>query len=161
MKRLSAAAAAILLSTSVAQAHFFPGARDVVVQAEEGSVALLVTYRPSSRTPYPAAAHGLMKALLAIRALQTLNVSLDGRPLEKLEVKLVEDPPGTGRPLLLVLLSGAVPAGARHLTVDVGEDLEPTSTRWLDRSNGRVTNFGPRPQGVPFQGRGRLVVDWR
>ena len=126
--RASIAAAALFLSTSVAQAHFFPGARDVVVQAEEGSVALLVSYRPSSRTPFPAAARGLMKALLAIRAMQTLKVNLDGRPMDKLEVKLVEDPPGTGRPLLLMLLSAEVPAGARRLTLATRKTWRINST---------------------------------
>jgi hypothetical protein len=154
---------ASLLLASPAAAHYFPGARDVVVQAEEGSVAMLVTYRPSSRTAVPAAARGLLKAMLAARAMATLKVALDGRPPEKgsLDVKLVEDPPGSGRPLLLVLMTAEVPPGARRLTVDVEEDLEPTSTRWLDRSGGRVRSSGPRPAGEPFQGRGRLVVDWR
>jgi hypothetical protein len=155
--------AALLLISTAAEAHYFPGARDVVVQAEEHSVAVLVSYRPSSQTPVPAVARGLMKVLLAARALGTVQLALDGRPLEKgtLEVKLLEDPPRSGRLLALVLLTAEVPAGARRLTVDVGEDQEPTSTRWLDRSHGRVRAYGPRPPGEPFQGRGQLVVDWR
>jgi hypothetical protein len=156
-------AVALLLFSSVAQAHYFPGARDVVVQAEEGAVAVLVSYRPSSQTPIPLVGRALMKATLAVRAMATVRVALDGHPLAsgKLEVKLVEDPPGSGRPLTLVLLTADVPPGARRLTVDVGEDQEPTSTRWLDRSKGRVRGYGPRPSGEPFQGRGQLVVDWR
>jgi hypothetical protein len=147
----------------VAVAHVFPGARDVVVQADPDTVTLLVSYRPSSRTAFPVLGRGQTRAILAGRALAILKPALDGRPLKErsVDLELVEDPPGSGRPLVLVLVTADVPPGARRFTLDVGEDLEPTTTRWLDRSGGRVAGHGPRPAGQPFQGRGQLVVDWR
>jgi hypothetical protein len=157
---VKARALAALLVASAAHAHSVPGGRDVVVQAEADAVAILVSYRPSTETWIPPQP-GKERARLALarRALAVLEVKLDGVPLEgKLELKLGEE---NGRPLLVALLTAPVPAGRRRLTVDVAADREPTATRWLDRSGGRVASAGPRPAGESFQDRGQLVVEWR
>lgn len=162
-----------LLVTGPAAAHFVPGERTVVVQAEPASVAVLVTYRPpagvlgallaaDARRAGPSTRGAMVRALLAIRALAPLTLRLDGAnlPLDGMQIKLAEDPPGTGRPAVAVLVSARLPSGAHRLEVDVGQAGEPTVTEWLDHAGGRITGFGPRPAGVPLEGRGRLVLDW-
>jgi len=157
------AALLLLLACASAHAHSFPGSRDVVAQAEADAVAILVSYRPATETFVPPQPdHERAKLALARRALAVLDVRLDGAPLQgKLELKLSEDPPGSGRPFLVALLTAPIPAGAHRLTIDVDGDREPTATRWLDRSKGRVRSGGPRRAGESFQDRGQLVVEWR
>ncbi len=157
------AIAVLLALPAIARAHSVPGSRDVVVQAEEGAVAILVTYRPATRTfvpPQPNRAR--LELALARRALAVLEVKLDGQPLSTaggdLRIKLAAE---RGKPMVAVLISAPIAAGDHTLTVDVGQDAEPTATRWIDRSNGRVTRYGPRPPGQSFQDRGQLVVEWR
>jgi hypothetical protein len=163
------AALLLLLVAAPARAHFFPGERAVVVQAEEESAAILVTYRPPSGAMRDALevdarwsglGRELVKAVLAERALAALSVRLDGARLvpEDVQVKLAEDAPG--RRVVVVLLSAKVGAGRHRMEVDVGDTAELSSTRWLDRSRGRIVEFGPRPAGVPFQDRGQLVLVW-
>jgi hypothetical protein len=147
-----------------ARGHSVRGERDVVVQAERDAVAVLVSYRPPPG-PAPSRARELEKAALTARALAPLRLALDGTPLAgaAIEVKLVEDPPASGRPLLVALVTAPVAAGEHRLTVDVSDDREPTSTMWIDRSSGRVREHGPGPSGPAgaFRGRGQLVVVWR
>jgi hypothetical protein len=167
------AALALLLLTATAEAHFVPGERLIVVQAEPRAVAILVSYRPPSGIisdflgvdatwSRPGARAAFVKALLALRALAPLTLRLDGAPLAPgtMQIKLAEDPPGTGRPAVAVLVTAALPAGPHQLTVDVAAAREPTSTQWIDRTGGRIAQFGPRPAGVPFQDRGELVLAW-
>ena len=82
----------LVIVAAPALAHYVPGERTVVVQAESSSVAVLVTYRPpagvlgsllaadASRVA-PARRTELVRALLAIRALAPLTLSLDGKNL--------------------------------------------------------------------------------
>jgi hypothetical protein len=167
------AAAALLLVAASAQAHMVPGERLVVVQAEPDAVAFLVSYRPPAGVvsdflgadaawSRPGAKTAFVKALLALRALAPLTIRLDGAPLPLagMQIKLAEDPPGTGRPAVAVLVTAALPSGGHRLVVDVAAAREPTSTQWLDRSRGRIAAFGPRPAGVPFQDKGELVLAW-
>src|SRR5262249_36776382 len=148
-----------------------PGDRTVVVQAEASSVAVLVTYRPpagvlggllaaDSRRVDPARHSELVRALLAIRALAPLTLKLDGAnlPLAGMQIKLTDEPPGTGRPAVAVLITAKIPPGAHRLAVDVGDSPEPTVTEWLDHGGGRIGAFGPRAAGVPFEGRGQLAL---
>jgi hypothetical protein len=171
---LSRAAAFLLalLAAPPVDAHVYPGERQVLVQAEPGGVAVLVTFRPPSGrftdlleldARFALGGTRLVKAVLAARALGVLELRLDGARLEPtaIEAKLVEDPPRSGRRVVAVLVSAAVPPGAHRLEIDVAAPVEPTATVWVDRSGGRIVDAGPRPAGVPFQDRGRLVLDWR
>ena len=170
--RTALGALALLLAATRADAHFYPGERQVVVQAERDAVAILITLRPPSGIFADALeldarfSHGgdrLIKAILAARALGALDIRLDGKPLSTSDVqtKLVEDPPGTRRRLVAVLISAPIPPGAHHLEVNIATPVEPTATLWLDRSSGRIVAWGPRAAGVPFEDRGQLVLDWR
>lgn len=163
----------LLLLAASAEAHFVPGERLVIVQAEPRSVAILVSYRPpsgivsdflgaDSAWARPGRKAEFVRALLALRALAPLTILLDGAPLPlgDMEIKLAEDPPGTGRAAVAVLVTAALPPGAHRLVVDVAAAREPTSTQWLDRAAGRIASFGPRPAGVPFQDKGELVLAW-
>ncbi len=171
MRRL---ALLVLLAAAPAAAHYVPGERIVVVQAEPASVAILVSYRPPSGIvasflgadaawARPGRKADFVRALLALRALAPLTLLLDGKPLPLggMQVKLAEDPPGTGRPAVAVLVTAPLPGGAGHrVIVDIAATREPTSTQWLDRSGGRIAAFGPRPAGVPFPDKGELVLAW-
>lgn len=163
----------LLVVAAPVYAHYVPGERTVVVQAESSSVAVLVTYRPpagvlgsllaaDANRVAPARRSELVRALLAIRALAPLTLTLDGKnlPLEGMQVKLTDDPPGTGRPAVAVLVTATLPPGAHRLAVDVGDSPEPTVTEWLDHGGGRIASFGPRAAGVPFEGRGQLALTW-
>jgi hypothetical protein len=166
-------ALAALLIAATAEAHFVPGERLVVVQAEPRSVAILVSYRPSSGIlsdflgadaawSRPGQKAAFVRALLALRALAPLTIRLDGAPLPlgDMAIKLAEDPPRTGRAAVAVLVTAALPPGEHRLVVDVAAAREPTSTQWLDRADGRIVHFGPRPAGVPFQDKGELTLAW-
>lgn len=167
-----AAALALLLAAGPVRAHFFPGERQVIVQAERDAVAILVTLRPPSGlfadvleldAHFTLGGDKLVKAVLAARALGVLEIELDGKPFAPadMQVKLVEDPPKTGKKLVAILMSGTIPAGKHRLEINVATPVEPTATSWLDRSQGRIAAYGPRPAGVPFQDRGQLVLEWR
>lgn len=166
-------ASLLVIVSAPAAAHFVPGERLVVVQAEPAAVALLVTFRPPSgiandflgiEAAWARPGHGgaFVRSLLALRALAPLNLRLDGEqlPFEDLRIKLVEDPPGTGRAAVAVLVTAKLNPGAHRLVVDIAQPKEPTSTQWVDRTGGRIRAFGPRPAGVPFQDRGELVLSW-
>ncbi len=169
---MKTAVAILMLLAGPAGAHTFPGERQVVVQAEASTLAVLITFRPPSGlfsdvleldARFSLGGTRLVKTVLAARALAVLAMRLDGTPLvtSDAQVKLVEDPPDSGRRLVAVLLTAEVPPGAHKLELDVASPVEPTATLWLDRSGGRIADYGPRPAGVPFQDRGRLVLEWR
>ncbi len=152
-----------------ASAHYVPGDRVVVVQAEKDGAALLVTYRPVERVrdamvtaalaARPEERAARLKALYAARALATLRLTLDGRPLaaDQVEAKLTDDPPGSRRLVAAVLVSVKVPAGEHVLGVEVGESEEPVVTEWLDRSDGRAA-AAPAGPGVWMRGKTRLEL---
>src|SRR5262249_42844267 len=84
---LRLAALVLLVLAATAQAHEVPGERNVVVQVETSSVAVLVTYRPPGgalgRLVVAAAGSSALhlaslKNLLAVRALAPVVVRVDG-----------------------------------------------------------------------------------
>jgi hypothetical protein len=159
---------AVLCAATPAGAHFMPGDRMIVVQAEPRSLALLVSYKPPSGVVNDlldgeaALNRAHRKGLYAARALAPIKVKLDGAPLDLTDsqIKLVEDPPGSGRTTVVVLISGKIPAGAHRVTVDVAQSPEPTSTEWIDHSEGNVVEFGPRPSGTWVHDRASVELVW-
>ncbi|HKA88283.1 MAG TPA: hypothetical protein VKE22_11475 [Haliangiales bacterium] len=162
----------MLLVAGAASAHYVPGDRVIVVQAEKDGAAVLVTYRPLERVrdamvtaalaAKPAERAERLKALYAARALATLRLTLDGRalPADRVEAKLVDDPPGSRRWVAAVLVSVKVPAGEHVLDVDVAESEEPVVTEWLDRSEGRAA-AAPAGPGVWLRGKTRLELRYQ
>jgi hypothetical protein len=148
LTRCVAAAVAICLAGQPAWGHTFPPVRTVVVQVERCELAVMIGYRPASgestdtflarvasqpKSQRPDTA----RTLLATQALQPLAIALDGKPLVPTSVraKIGLDPGGT-RPMVVVLLTYATPAGGK-LSVT---SRDPRSTRisWTDRDSGRV-----------------------
>jgi hypothetical protein len=158
-----------LLFAAVAEAHYVPADRMIVVQAEPDGLAVLVTYRPPSGDR--SALTGLnarhradvLKALLSVQAIAGLAIQADGvtLPLDSVEAKLAEDPPGSGRGAVVLLLTARRPAGARELTVSVADLGEPTRLSWLDRSRGRVAEFGPVSAGQWLRGQAAVSLIWQ
>jgi hypothetical protein len=154
---------------SVARAHYIPSDRLVVVQAEPRGVALLVTFHPDAGTlgrtlGVDAMAHGgsttFLRWIYTARALAPLHAFLDGKPLawDHLDMKLVEDPPGTGRASVVVLLDATIGEGAHRLEVRVDPSPEPTESEWIDRASGEV--IGPPDQKV-VNGATAILLDWK
>jgi hypothetical protein len=118
------------------------------VQVEDCELALLVGYRPASgedtqnllarigAQPRAAQLDGA-RTWMAQRAMATLAVTVDGKPLVPTSVraKLGLDPGGT-RPLVVVLVTYALP---RKGTLEVAAS-DPRTTRisWTNKSHGRV-----------------------
>jgi hypothetical protein len=153
---------------ATAHAHYVPADRMVVVQAEPEGVAVLITYRPASgeRTMLTGlqARHrrDVLTALLGVQAIAGLGLTADGAPLavSSLSTKLVEDPPGTGRAVVVVLVTADRPAAARELTVSVADLGEPQRLKWLDRSRGRVVESGPVAADRWLDGRSAISLVW-
>jgi len=119
-----------------------------VVQVEDCELALLVGYRPASGEDtqtllerVAAQPRGqqldVAKSLMAQRAMSTLGVTFDGKPLVPTSVraKLGLDPGGT-RPLVVLLVTYALP-GKGTLAV-TANDPKTTRISWTDKSHGRV-----------------------
>jgi len=148
LTRCVAIALAICLAGQPAWGHTFPPVRTVVVQVEGCEVAVLVGYRPASgeatdtllaRIAAEPKAHQLeaAKVAMAREALGPLSFTLDGKPLSptSLRAKIGVDPGGT-RPMVVVLVTYAIPAGGT-LAVS-SREARTTRISWTDRSNGRV-----------------------
>jgi hypothetical protein len=145
-----ATALAVAYNPLLVWAHRFPSVRTVVVQVEPCSVALLVGWRPASGDTTAlllgeAKVRGsdkdkeiqVLTQQLTAMAMSSLQLVMDDSPLvpTSVEAKVsVED--GTGRPVVLLLLSYAVTTGGKLALLS----KEPKSTRisWVDKSNGRV-----------------------
>jgi hypothetical protein len=159
----------LLLLASTAEAHFVPADRMIVVQAEPDGVAVLVTYRPPSgeRSVLTglSARHrpDVLRALLSVQAVAGVALSADGAPLAagSVETKLVEDPPGSGRATVVVLLTARRPPRARSVNVSVVDFGEPTRTKWVDRSRGRIAQFGPVAADQWIGGRSAISLVWQ
>jgi hypothetical protein len=148
LTRCVAIALAISLAGQSAWGHTFPPVRTVVLQVEGCEIAVLVGYRPASgeatdtllaRIAAEPRSHQLeaAKSVMAREALGPLSFTLDGKTLSptSLRAKIGVDPGGT-RPMVVVLVTYAIPAGG-SLSVS---SREPRSTRisWTDRSSQRV-----------------------
>ncbi|HUS32206.1 MAG TPA: hypothetical protein VMZ53_27085 [Kofleriaceae bacterium] len=148
LTRCVAIALAICLAGQFAWGHTFPPVHTVVIQVEGCEIAMLVGYRPASgeatdtllaRIAAEPKSHQLeaAKAALAREALAPFSVTVDGKPLSatSLQAKIGIDPGGT-RPMVVVLVTYAIPAGG---TLAVSS-REPRTTRisWTDRASQRV-----------------------
>jgi hypothetical protein len=162
LTRCVAIALAIVLAGQPAWGHSFPSVRTVVVQVEDCEVALLIGYRPASgdatesllariaSQPKPQMLEAA-KNVLAQQALASLSITVDRHPLVPTTVraKVGVDPGGT-KPMVIVLVTYALPAGG-SLAVTT---RDPRSTRisWTDRASGRVDLDHAPAQGRWFTG---------
>jgi hypothetical protein len=143
-------------ASRVALGHRAPGGRSVVAQVEPCQLVLLVSWTPPSgdetnalladaaRAPGRRAGAGdRLRALYAARALAPLSIRADGQSLSprSFEVKLVRDPPRSGRVAAVVLVSFALPPAMVALEI-ANTDSHRTRFSWVDRSNGRFASPG-------------------
>ena len=162
LTRCVAIAVAVCLAGQPACGHTFPPVRTVVVQVEKCEVVLLVGYRPASGEPTDrilaqigsqpkSQMLGAAKSVLAQQALTPLAITVAGTPLVPTEVraKIGVDPGGT-RPMVVVLVTYALPAGGTLAVTS----KEPRSTRisWADRGSTRVDLEHAPAQGRWFTG---------
>jgi hypothetical protein len=145
--------------------------RTVVVQVEHGELAVLVGYRPASGDPttsllarvasQPKARQlEAMKDVMTAFALRPLAFTVDGKPLAPTSVRAkIGVEPGGGRPMVVVLVTYALPAGA-ELAV---KTQEPRSTRisWTDRDSCRVDLSQAPAQGRYFDGVASFLLSLR
>lgn len=163
-----ASALAICLAGRAAWAHTFPPARQVVVQVERCEVVLLVGYRPGTGEPTEAVlaraatapksrALEALRELLGAFAMAPLTVSVDGRALVPTTVRAkIGLEPGGARPMVVVLVSYALPAGT---TLAIASK-DPQSTRfsWQERGGERVVISDAPRQGRWFPGVASMLL---
>jgi len=163
---LLAALVATFLAGPAAWGHSFPAARSVVVQVEPCAVVLLVGYRPGTgedtRTLLAEAGSipksQALKDLLTAHALAPLALSIDGRKLVPTSVRAkIGAEPGGARPMVVVLVTYALPAGAK-LTLAT-TDSRNTRISWQDRASGRVANSDAPQQDHWFDGVASLLLE--
>jgi len=161
-KLLVASALAIALAGGAADAHTFPPARTVVVQVERCELVLLVGYRPQSGAASDALlaravgqpkSQGLavLRSMLARQAMSPLQLVVDGRALVPTAVRTkIGAEPGGARPMIVVLVTYALPAGKRLEL----RSREPRTTRisWADRRSDRVDLERSATQGTWYEG---------
>jgi hypothetical protein len=154
--RAALVALAVVLTCSLALAHERPAQRTVVVQVEDQSAALLVTWtaptgilgqlmlaRATILNPRDPQAG--LEMLMAGRALSALHIEVDGKPLAPAEVrqKLTFDTSSQRRIAVSVLVSVQLPPSGRLRVWADGH--ERSKLRWLDRSAGRSARSSSRP----------------
>jgi hypothetical protein len=153
---------AVALAASPAWGHTFPPVRTAVLQVESCEVALLVGYRPGSgkatdallvRASSQPKSQGLvaLRDLMTTEALAPLTLSVDGAPLVPTSVRAkLGTEPGGERPMIVVLVTYALPTG-RRLSL---HSADPRTTRisWADRASGRVQISEAPAQGRYFDG---------
>ncbi|HVO30335.1 MAG TPA: hypothetical protein VMV18_06350 [bacterium] len=146
------AAAALCTVPVVALAHTNPARRSIAVQAEDHAAVVLVQWTvPSGEYGFAYGAMALwgrrgteardsLQATLAAKAVGPVAVTLDGVSVDVTpQVKLVEDPPRSGRLSAAVLLDVPVPDGDHELAVALRQGAETTVITGIDRSRGRAT----------------------
>jgi hypothetical protein len=157
-----ATALAICLAAPSSWGHSFPAVRTVVVQVERCEVVLLVGYRPGTgeasdalltRAATQPKSQGLdaLRTMLTQRAMAPLAISVDGTPLVPTNVRAkIGSEPGGARPMVVLLVTYALPAGAQ---LAIGS-RDPRSTRisWTDHDSGRVAIPVAPAQGHWFAG---------
>lgn len=153
---------AIALAAGPAWGHQFAADRTVVVQVEACEVAVLIGYRPATgeatdlllrRAASQPKSQGLetLREALTAAALAPLGFAVDGRALVPASVRAkIGTEPGGARPMVVVLVTFAVPAGK---TLGV-TSREPRSTRisWADRGSKRVVIAEAPAQGKWYPG---------
>ena len=171
-----------LVAAATASAHTYPSRRSIAVQAEKDAIVVLAVWtapaddvaavfelgaamsgtakNESQREEKTKAA---LEAQLAARAIGPIELSLDGAPLEPASVstRLIEDPPGSGRRGVAVLVEAPIPAGAHAVEVSLGPTGESTRMSFVDRSNGAVTTSGRIPAGGIVPSGTRFRIHWR
>ncbi len=153
---------AIALAGSSAWGHSFPPVRTVVLQVERCEVVLLVGFRPASgeasdtvlaRAASQPKSQGLgtLKGLLTSQAMAPLTLSADGIALvpTKVRAKLGVEP-GGARPMVVVLVSYALPAG-RTLALS-SRDPRTTRISWNDQGSRRIVISDAPAQGRWYTG---------
>lgn len=157
-----AIALAIALAAPAAVAHTFPPVRTVVVQVERCEVVLLVGYRPGTGEASDATllrainqpkSQGLdaLRAMLGAQAIEPLTLTVDGKPMVPTAVRTkVGVEPGGARPMIVLLVTYALPAG-KQLAI---ASREPRTTRisWADRASGRIELPRSSAQGKWYDG---------
>lgn len=166
---LPAIAVATCLASQPAWGHRFPEVRTVVMQVESCEVALLVGYQPASgqetdllltRAASAPKGHGLdtLKSQLVADALGPLTLSLDDKPLAptRVEAKIGVEPGGL-RPIVVVLVTYALPAG-RRLSL-ASREARSTRISWQDQGSGRVAISAAPAQGRWHSGVASFLLD--
>jgi len=153
---------AIALAAAPAWGHEFAAARTVVVQVERCEVAVLVGYRPATgeatelllrKVASQPKSQGLatLRDTLTKVALAPLAFAVDGKALVPTEVRAkVGTEPGGARPMVVVLLTFALPAG-KTLGVS-SREARSTRISWVDRHSERVAISEAPAQGKWFAG---------
>ena len=151
-----------MLASPAAEGHSFPPVRTVVVQAESCEVVLLVGYRPGTGEASEAVlaravgqpkSRGLpaLQAMMTQQALAPLAIAVDGKPLVPTAVRTkIGVEPGGARPMIVVLITYALPHGAA-LSV-TSKDPRTTRISWTDRASGVFDNDRSPSQGKWFEG---------
>jgi len=168
--RCVAIAVAVCLAGAPAWGHRFPPVRTVVVQVERCEVALLVGYRPASgeatdtllaRIGSQPKLHGLAtaKALLGTEALAPLAIRVGDTALVPTEVRAkIGTDPGGSRPMVVVLVTYAIPAGGGTFAV-TSKDPRTTRISWADRDSGRIDLDHAPAQGRWFTGVASFLLE--
>jgi len=160
--RAVATVLAIALAAGPAWGHQFAADRTVVVQVERCEIAVLIGYRPATgeatdlllrRAASEPKSQGLatLREALTAAALQPLVFAVDGRALVPTSVRAkIGTEPGGARPMVVVLVTFALPAGGK-LAVS---SREPRSTRisWVDRASERAVLAEAPAQGKWYPG---------
>ena len=162
MIRAVATLLAIALAASPAWGHEFAAVRTVVVQVERCEVAVLVGYRPATgeatelllrKVASQPKSQGLatLRDALAKAALAPLAFAIDGTPLVPTTVRAkVGVEPGGARPMVVVLVTFALPAGKAFAVTS--REARSTRISWVDRHSERVTISEAPAQGRWFAG---------
>jgi hypothetical protein len=129
---------------------------------------LLVGYKPAAGEATDAVlakasgAHGAQgfKALrdaLAASAMTALTIAVDGEALvaTSAEAKLAVEP-GAGRPMVIMLVTYALPAG-KTLSIST-RDPQSSRLSWTDRSRGRIASSGAPGQRIWRDGVASLLL---
>jgi hypothetical protein len=149
-----AIAVATLLAGQPAWGHSFPAVRTVVLQVERCEAVLLVGYRPgsgeatqsvlarASTDPSPRPIDAL-RDVLAVDAMAPLGVSVDGKALVRTSIRAkVGIEPGGMRPMVVLLVTYALPAGGGTLSL-TSRDTHSTEISWQDRDSSRLSGDVP------------------
>ena len=170
LTRCVAIAVAVCLAGQPAWGHSFPAVRTVVVQVERCEVVVMVGYRAASGEVTDTLLARIAsqprfqqleaaKAMLAKEALAPLSVRSGGVALVPTEVraKVGTDPGGT-RPMVVVLVSYALPAASGRLEI-ASKDPRSTRISWADRGSARVDLDHAPAQGRWFTGVASFLLD--
>nr|HEX4318500.1 hypothetical protein [Kofleriaceae bacterium] len=132
--------------------------RTVVLQVERCEAVLLVGYRPgtgeptqsvmarastSFQPPGKAKPSDALRDVLAVDAMAPLALTVDGKPLVRASVRAkVGIEPGSARPMVVLLVTYALPAGGGQLAL-ASKDPQFTRISWQDEASGRLGDDAP------------------